>query len=376
MTIYNSPQLDPDKGPQELQNKVQFDIRFYMMRRGAENIEKMTKNTFQLHSDQETGIAFVKKVEDEQTKNHSETNSKIITGYMPQMLDPTTGRPHKLCPVRSYENYLWQLNPDNDMLWQNVLKRPTQEHPNIYFGKGHLGHNTLDKFMRRLSENIKLSQSYTNHCIRVTGVKNLTRKNFSAKQIMSVSGHKSLDSLAIYQKVASNEKLIMGMSLTYSLMHPEEVLRLNSNPTQAPPARAIAPIAAPQQISEPILASPAPSTSVISTPSKQVNTPDITSSNEITTSLPTPHNALLPVPDVNPSSDLNFNIAELLKDFEDMDDDEMLIQATQQAEMNVIQKTAMTTTTSVIRKNTTAPSQMPNFMNCKIANININIYKQ
>ena len=230
--------------------------------------------------------------------------------------------------------------------------------------------------MRRLSENIKLSQSYTNHCIRVTGVTHLTRKNFSAKQIMSVSGHKSLDSLAIYQKVASNEKLIMGMSLTYSLMRPEEVLRLNSNPPQAPPARAIALIAAPQQISEPILASPAPSTSVISTPSKQVNTPDITSSNEITTSLPTPHNALLPVPDVNPSSDLNFNIAELLKDFEDMDDDEMLIQATQQAEMNVIQKTAMTTTTSVIRKNTTAPSQMPNFMNCKIANININIYKQ
>ena len=330
-----------------------------MMRRGAENIEKMTKNTFQLQFEEETGIAFVKKVEDEQTKNHCETDSEIITGYMPQMLDPTTGRPHKLCPVRSYKNYLWQLNPDNPMLWQNIMKKPTQDHPNIYFGKGHLGHNTLDKFMRRLSENLNLTQTYTNHCIRVTGVTNLTRKNFSPKQIMSVSGHKSLDSLAIYQKVAANEKMIMGMSLTYSLMRPEEVLRLNTNPQPM----AIAPITVSNENPLPMLALPAPSTSVVSTPDTAINA-----------NLPTPQNAVVPVSD--PSNDMNFNITELLKEFEEMDDDDMLVQATQQAEMNVIQKTSTTTTTSVIRRNTTAPSQMPNFMNCKIANININIYKQ
>ena len=45
---------------------------------------------------------------------------------------------------------------------------------------------------------------------------------------MSISGHKSLESLAIYKKVASNKKMMIGMSLTYSLLKPEEIAKLNS----------------------------------------------------------------------------------------------------------------------------------------------------
>ena len=36
---------------------------------------------------------------------------------------------------------------------------------------------------------------------------------------MSISGHKSTESLAIYQKVNSNEKLRMGMTLGYTLLN-------------------------------------------------------------------------------------------------------------------------------------------------------------
>ena len=72
--------MDPDHGPQQLQNKVQFDIRYYMLRRGAENLESMTKSTFKLCFDQESGISYIIKAEDEMTKNHCETNNKIITG--------------------------------------------------------------------------------------------------------------------------------------------------------------------------------------------------------------------------------------------------------------------------------------------------------
>ena len=37
--------LDPEAGPTELQNKVQFDIHYYFARRGREHIYEMTKNT-------------------------------------------------------------------------------------------------------------------------------------------------------------------------------------------------------------------------------------------------------------------------------------------------------------------------------------------
>ena len=43
---------------------------------------------------------------------------------------------------------------------------------------------------------------------------------------MSVTGHKSMQSLAIYQKVREDDKLSTGISLTYSLIHPSEVKHL------------------------------------------------------------------------------------------------------------------------------------------------------
>ena len=39
---------------------------------------------------------------------------------------------------------------------------------------------------------------------------------------MAVSGHKSLSSLAVYQRVCDDEKLMMGMKLTFNLLRPDE----------------------------------------------------------------------------------------------------------------------------------------------------------
>ena len=78
--------------------------------------------------------------------------------------------------------------------------------------------------MGRISKACQLTEHYTNHCIRVTGATNLTRSGkFIAKQIMSVTSHKSLQSLATYQRVHSDGKLMMGMNLTYGPYHPTEV---------------------------------------------------------------------------------------------------------------------------------------------------------
>ena len=72
--------------------------------------------------DSETGISYVKKVQDEMSKYHKETNQEIITGFMPQVLD-IDGKPHRLCPVCSFENYLGHLDPKIDSLWQCPLKK-------------------------------------------------------------------------------------------------------------------------------------------------------------------------------------------------------------------------------------------------------------
>ena len=91
-----------------------------------------------------------------------------------------------------------------------------------------VGHNVLEKFVGNLSEMCEFSQHYTNHCIRVMATTNLCRNNFSLKQIMSVTDNKSIQSLGIHHRVKSDEKMIMGMSLTCGLMIPAQKLKISN----------------------------------------------------------------------------------------------------------------------------------------------------
>ena len=122
----------------------------------------MTKNTFQLEYDPETKMSYVRKIVDEIQKNHQETNEEIITGFMPQMIQPN-GMPHKLCPVRAFENYLGKLNPNSDKLWQRPLRKLPKDPSLPWYQKENIGHNTHEKFMSKISEDLNLSKRYTNH---------------------------------------------------------------------------------------------------------------------------------------------------------------------------------------------------------------------
>ena len=191
-------------------------------------MHSMTKTTFQLKFDTDSKISYVEKVQDELTKNHRETDQHIITGFMPQLKNED-GSVHKMCPVRSFENYINKLHPENISLWQTPIPKFTQLQQDIWYKNETVGHNTHEKFMSKLATKCNLSQHYTNHCIRVTSVTNLcSTGQFSAKQIMEVSVHKSIQSLGIYHRVRANEKLMMGMSLTYSILHPQEANKIRN----------------------------------------------------------------------------------------------------------------------------------------------------
>ena len=83
-----------------------------------------------------------------------------------------------------------------------------------------------------LSIDCKLSQIYTNHSIRATGTTLLSKARFNEAQIMSVTGHKSTKSLAIYERVDNDEKMIMGHTIAAGLV---------ANPPQPRPALLPAP---------------------------------------------------------------------------------------------------------------------------------------
>ena len=99
-----------------------------------------------------------------------------------------------------------------------------------HFDDQKVGKNPHATFISDLAQLAGLDTRYMNHSICVTGVTNLTRSHYTPKQIMSMTGHKSLQSLSIYQKVKEDEKMMMDKSLMYSLMHPGVVQQvMNEN---------------------------------------------------------------------------------------------------------------------------------------------------
>ncbi|XP_076100735.1 uncharacterized protein LOC143069814 [Mytilus galloprovincialis] len=71
--------------PSGLYTKVQFDIRMYFCRRGQENMHLMTNTTFGVETDPATGLKVVRKIGDEMTKNHRETDKEESSGVMPEV---------------------------------------------------------------------------------------------------------------------------------------------------------------------------------------------------------------------------------------------------------------------------------------------------
>ena len=236
--MYNDSYMDPEGDNFSLQRKVQFDIRFFFARRGSENMDKMRKTDFQLTFDQKSETWFVKKIRDELTKNHRD-REQIITGCMPE------NRDDPLCPVASFKKYIEHLNPENPYLWQKALEGGhLKSNKNVWYSKHHIGRNTLGKFMGEVSKHCKLSKVYHNHSIRATGITVLTRMNYTNSQIMAISGHKSVQSLSIYQKTAQKEKLEMGNVLFQSVRKPEDEILRPDTPKLAgiPAMKALPPI--------------------------------------------------------------------------------------------------------------------------------------
>ena len=121
-----------------------------------------------------------------------------------------------MCPVASFERYISKLNPKCDRLWQHPLGS-YQDKDTTWYANRPVGRNYLQKFMKDLSTKCKLSQAYTNHSVRVTEATILNQCQFSTSQIMAVTGHKSVSSLAIYQRVSDGEKLDMGLAISSAM---------------------------------------------------------------------------------------------------------------------------------------------------------------
>ena len=151
--LYMHPIMDPDKNPTTLQNKVQWDLHFYIARRANENIEQFTKGTFQLKKHADSSLRYIVKIYEEQTKNHQMDLNDIDTACMVEVPDS------KYCPVASFMKYKSHLSPLIPDLWQ-YPKEQNWETSDVWYTNKKIRANPLSTFMSRISYDAELSKIY------------------------------------------------------------------------------------------------------------------------------------------------------------------------------------------------------------------------
>ena len=122
-----------------------------------------------------------------------------------------TKSPH--CPVFSFQRYLSKLNPKCSALWQRP-KDSFLDDDDVWYENKPIGKNTLGKIMANISKMAKLSQGYTNYCIRATCITVMSEAGFEARHISTISGHRNDESIKNYcRETTSEQKREMSTSL-------------------------------------------------------------------------------------------------------------------------------------------------------------------
>lgn len=98
-----------------------------------------------------------------------------------------------LCPMNSLTKYLSKLNPKCTSLFQRVktIENNIFEDAPVWYVNKLVGHNKLGFIRVDISTASKLSQRYTNHCVRATWCTILDQSRLSSSNIMTVSGHRN-----------------------------------------------------------------------------------------------------------------------------------------------------------------------------------------
>lgn len=90
-----------------------------------------------------------------------------------------------------------------------------------------LSKNKIGSLMATLSKEAKLSRAYTNHCVRTTVITILDSQGYEPRHIMSVSGHKKVESIQSYTtKTTTAKKRQMSDSLANALCPEPKVFKI------------------------------------------------------------------------------------------------------------------------------------------------------
>ena len=195
--MYSTETLS-NKNPQALQYKVFFEISLHFARRAKEGLRDLRKSSFEIKSDHD-GTRYATIAYNEKSKKDHGEFKDFVEKEQRLYEQPQESS----CPLKSLELYLSKLHPNNDDFFQQPRASIKDE---IWYNGRPVGTGTLAQFMSRISKEADLSRNYTNHCIRATAITILSTAGVDGTDIISVSGHKTIQSLIPYKRKVGDEK--------------------------------------------------------------------------------------------------------------------------------------------------------------------------
>ena len=187
-----------NQNPKALQFKVFFEICLHFVRRGKEGLRELRKDSFMVKTDDQ-GCRYVTITYNEKTKK--DQGDSLRSTLKEQRMYEIPNDP--LDPVKSFELYISKLHPNCNDFFQLPKADPSDE---IWYYGRPVGANKIGTFMQEISKASGLSRIYTNHCVRATAVTVLCNAGVEENDVICVSGHKNVQSLAPYRQSVSDSK--------------------------------------------------------------------------------------------------------------------------------------------------------------------------
>ena len=179
---------------QRLQDEVLFNVIYFFGLRGREHLRHLTTDSIKIHED-DSGAKYCELDILLMSKNvKASLNSRENSDHKQARMYETACK--DTCPVEAYRKYMEYFSNDSKYpsLFPKILKNDSLSTQVV------LGKTSLDNLMKRLSNTLKLSKVYTNHCIRVSVVTIMREQGASTSEIMLVTGHKSASSVNRYER--------------------------------------------------------------------------------------------------------------------------------------------------------------------------------
>ena len=195
--------------PQKLQDEILFLLVYHFGFRGREWLRSLERSSVVISvNNDEKIVDLLRTTKEKNVKVGNEKSVKQI--IMAEIPDNSS-----ICPVAAMELYLSKISklPGNALFPKHKIKWTQEE---WYCKAENLGKNSLNDFMKNISKRARLSKLYTNHSIRPTVVTTLKRQGFSDEACMAVTGHKTKENVARYDKRSPNERMTILEKKTIS----------------------------------------------------------------------------------------------------------------------------------------------------------------